>query len=93
MYILACADGSYYTGSTRDLERRLAEHETGIGPHYTRTRRPLRLVYTETFDRIDDAFRREKQVQGWSRQKKNALIHGHPTDLPHLSSGLPPPAP
>jgi putative endonuclease len=74
MYILQCADGSYYTGSTKDLERRLAQHQNGEGANYTKKRLPVKLVYYEEFDRIDYAFRREKQVQGWSRAKKEALI-------------------
>lgn len=74
MYILECADGSYYTGSTKDLERRLWEHQNGLGAHHTAKRLPVKLVYCEEFDRIDDAFYREKQVQGWSRKKKEALM-------------------
>ena len=74
MYILECADGSYYTGSTRDLERRLWEHQNGLGANHTSKRLPVRLVYCEECDRVDDAFYREKQVQGWSRKKKEALM-------------------
>ena len=74
MYILKCADESYYTGSTRNLERRLAQHQRGEGANHTRKRLPVKLVYFETFSRIDKAFYREKQVQGWSRKKKEALI-------------------
>jgi putative endonuclease len=74
MYILKCADESYYTGSTKDLERRLCEHQNGLGAHHTAKRLPVRLVYCEEYDRIDDAFYREKQVQGWSRKKKEALM-------------------
>jgi len=76
MYILECADGSYYTGSTRDLERRLWEHQNGKGAHHTAKRLPVKLIYCEECDRVDDAFYREKQVQGWSRKKKQALIEG-----------------
>ena len=74
MYILECADGSYYTGSTRNLERRLESHRAGTGANHTRKYGPVKLVYYEVFDRIDFAFYREKQVQGWSRKKKEALI-------------------
>jgi putative endonuclease len=74
MYILECADGSYYTGSTKDLERRLWEHQNGLGANHTAKRLPVKLVYCEECDRIDDAFYREKQVQGWSRKKKEALM-------------------
>ncbi len=74
MYILECVDGSYYTGSTKDLERRLWEHQNGLGANHTAKRLPVKLVYCEECDRIDDAFYREKQVQGWSRKKKEALM-------------------
>ena len=74
-YILLCSDGSYYTGSTYDLDKRLAEHQAGEGAKHTRNRLPVKLVYHEVFDRIDEAFYREKQIQGWSRIKKEALIN------------------
>ena len=74
MYILECADGSYYTGSTKDLERRFSEHQNSHGANYTKNRLPVKLVYVEEFSRIDEAFYREKQVQGWSHKKKKALI-------------------
>ena len=74
MYILECADGRYYTGSTKDLERRLWEHQNGLGANHTAKRLPVKLVFCEECDRIDDAFYREKQVQGWSRKKKEALM-------------------
>ncbi len=85
VYILLCADGSYYTGSTNDLERRLAQHQAGEGANYTRKRLPVKLVYYEKFDRISEAFYREKQIQGWSRKKKQALIEGRYDDLVKLS--------
>ena len=86
MYILACADGSFYVGSTWDLERRLAQHNSADqGAAYTRRRRPVRLVYFEESDRIDDAYAREKQIQGWGRAKRIALIEGRHDDLPGLS--------
>ena len=81
MYILECADGSYYTGSTTDLELRLQQHQSGEGANHTRKRLPVRLVYYEEFDRIDEAFYREKQVQGWSRRKKEALMENLSEDL------------
>ena len=74
MYILLCADGSFYTGSTNNLQLRLEQHQSGEGANYTRRRLPIELVYFEEFNRISDAFFREKQVQGWSRKKKLALI-------------------
>jgi putative endonuclease len=83
MYILECADGSYYTGSTKDLDRRLWEHQNGLGANHTAMRLPVKLVYYEECDRIDDAFYREKQVQGWSRKKKEALMASDTNQL-HL---------
>ena len=85
MYILQCSDGSYYTGSTNDIELRVKQHQFGEGANYTRKRLPVRLVYYEEFQRVDDAFRREKQVQGWTRKKKEALINEKSDDLPGLS--------
>lgn len=85
MYILECSDGSYYTGSTWNLERRLWQHQHGMGAHYTAKRLPVKLVYHEFFDRIEDAFKREKQIQGWSHRKKQALIEGRLDELVALS--------
>jgi putative endonuclease len=76
MYILECADGSYYTGSTWDLERRLWEHQSGLGAKHTAKRLPVKLVFCEECDRVEDAYAREKQIQGWSRKKKQALMAG-----------------
>ncbi|PLX21125.1 MAG: hypothetical protein C0599_08395 [Salinivirgaceae bacterium] len=76
MYILKCANGQYYTGSTKYLERRIGQHQNGEGANFTRKYLPVELVYFEEFDRIDYAFYREKQVQGWSHKKKEALING-----------------
>ncbi len=85
MYILECADGSYYVGSTTDLERRLLEHEEGEGAKYTKRRRPVTLVYSQEFDSVAEAFYWEKQVQGWGRAKREALIKGERGLLPHLA--------
>lgn len=85
MYILLCADGSYYTGSTTDLERRLEQHQNGEGANHTKKRLPVSLLYYEEYSRIDEAFYREKQVQGWSRKKKEALIEGKNDLLPLLA--------
>ena len=82
MYILECVDGSYYTGSTRDLGRRLLQHQDGVGARHTAKRLPVKLVYCEFYERVADAFYREKQVQGWSRKKKQALMAGD-SDLLH----------
>jgi putative endonuclease len=88
MYILECADGSYYTGSTWDLERRLIEHQNGLASNHTRKRLPVKLVYCEEYKRIEEAFAREKQVQGWSRRKKQALIEGNMKDLVEFSKNF-----
>ena len=85
MYILLCSNAQYYTGSTTDLESRLAQHKSGQGANFTRKHLPVELVYFEKFSRIDEAFYREKQVQGWSRKKKEALINGESYILPKLS--------
>ena len=89
-YILRCADGSYYVGSTTDLERRVSEHDAGLGAAHTRLRRrrPVTLVWACQFDRVDDAFRYEKQIQNWGRAKREALIEGRLDDLPGLARGL-----
>ena len=85
VYMLRCADGSYYVGSTWDLERRFRQHSDGEGSVYTRSRRPVELVFAAEFSRIDEAFAREKQVQGWSRRKREALIDSRSNELPALS--------
>lgn len=85
MYILECADGSYYVGSTRDLERRLHQHNQGKGSRYTARRTPVTLAYAAEFDSIAEAYRREKQVQGWGRAKREALIDGNFEALPALA--------
>ena len=85
MYILKCADGSYYVGSTRDLDLRLSQHQTGKGSRYTSGRLPVELVYAEEYDRIIDAYAREKQVQNWSGAKREALISGKQELLPALA--------
>jgi len=85
MYILECSDESYYTGSTTNLELRLQQHQNGEGANHTKKRLPVTLVYYEEYSRIDEAFYREKQVQGWSRKKKEALINGTPQLLSQLA--------
>jgi putative endonuclease len=85
MYILRCGDGSFYVGSTRDLENRMQLHTSGTGSHYTGIRLPVTLVFAQEFDRIDEAYAMEKRVQGWSRRKRQALIDGRLEELPELS--------
>jgi putative endonuclease len=86
LYILHCADGSYYTGTARaGLEQRVAQHNAGTYGGYTAQRRPVTLVFSQWFDRITDAIEAERQVKGWSRAKKEALIRGGFERLPELS--------
>lgn len=85
MYILECSDGTYYTGSTNNIELRFEQHQNGEGANYTKERLPVKLVYFEEHERIDFAFYREKQVQGWSRKKKEALINNMPEELHNLA--------
>lgn len=85
MYILRCADGTYYTGSTTDLELRLLQHQQGEGANYTRKKLPVELVYYEEYERIDEAFAREKQVQRWSQKKKEALMNSDIESVKKLS--------
>ena len=89
-YILQCANGQYYVGSTTDLERRLLEHQAGLGAHFTAKHLPVKLVYKEEFSSIQQAFARERQLHGWSRAKKEALINGNLPSLKPLSTSNPP---
>src|SRR5438552_5402981 len=76
VYMLKCADESFYVGSATgdDLTKRVAEHQMGAYPGYTSTRRPVVLVWAEHFERITDAIAVERQIKGWSRAKKESLI-------------------
>lgn len=86
LYILRCADGAYYTGTTRaDLEQRVAEHQFGKYPGFTEQRRPVVLVYSEYFEQIVDAIAAERKVKGWSRAKKEALMSGDFDGLKELA--------
>ena len=84
-YILECSDGSYYVGSTKNLEKRFAQHNAGEGAEYTKHRLPVKLVYFEEYLSIETAFLREKQIQGWSRKKRQALINNQAEKLPELA--------
>lgn len=88
MYILKCSDNTYYTGSSVNLDERFQQHQNGEGAVYTRCRLAVELVYYEEYSRIDEAFNREKQVQGWSRKKKEALIEGKHNELPELAKKI-----
>ncbi len=76
VYILLCSDGSYYTGCTSNIEKRIGEHQLGVHKGYTYKRRPVKLVFSTDFSDIRDAIAFERQVKGWSRKKKEALIRG-----------------
>ncbi len=85
VYILRCADGSYYTGHTDNLESRVAAHERGDISGYTESRQPVQLVFTEEFPSRADALGRERQIKGWRRAKKEALIKGEWEKLEKLA--------
>ena len=88
VYILQCADGSYYTGMTRGEEpdQRLSEHLMKLSPGaYTASRLPVKLVYSEYFDLIADAIFTERKIKGWSRAKKEALIRGDWNEVQRLA--------
>lgn len=74
VYLLECKDGSLYTGITTDVERRFAEHQKGIGSHFTRAKKAKRIVYTEQHPDRSSALVREAEIKTWSREKKRALI-------------------
>jgi predicted GIY-YIG superfamily endonuclease len=85
VYMLQCADGSYYVGHTDDLERRLAQHQTGEMDGYTATRRPVRTVFTQEFRSRAEALAAELHVKGWSRKKKEALMQGDWAEVKRLA--------
>jgi len=86
VYVLKCADKSYYTGITNDLERRISEHQAGLHQRsFTYKRRPVTLVFVQTFQQVTDAISFEKQVKGWSRAKKEALFENDYERLIHLA--------
>ena len=86
VYILRCRDGHYYVGSTRgNLEKRVDEHNAGTYGGFTKSRRPVALAFSQHFDRIEDAIAAERQLKGWRREKKEALINGRFDQLPVLA--------
>jgi len=87
LYILRCADGSYYIGTTRtSLEVRIAQHNDGTFGGYTATRRPVTLVFSEWFERVTDAIENERKLKKWGRAKKEAFIRGDYAALKQLAS-------
>ena len=85
LYILLCSDDTFYTGSTKNLEQRLVQHQSGLGADYTKKRLPVKLVFQEYFTNIADAFYYEKKIQKWSHAKKKAMIENEWELLPKLS--------
>ncbi len=85
--MLHCAGGVFYVGHTDDLERRVALHEAGEIPGFTRDRGPVKLVWSETFSQRIEALEMERRIKGWSRAKKMALIRGDWDEISRLSRG------
>jgi len=85
LYILECSNGHYYTGSTTNLAERFLAHQNGEGSNFTWKYLPIKLIFLEAHDKIEYAFKREKQIQGWSRKKKEALIQNNIKMLRKLS--------
>ncbi len=90
VYILRCADGTYYTGATTNIENRLDQHARGEGARYTAKRLPVTYLWSEELPTIHDAADAEKQIQGWSRAKKEALMRGDWSALMALSKSKAP---
>jgi len=85
VYILKCADGSYYTGHTDNLEKRIAEHQSGQIEGYTQKRLPIEVAFSQEFSSRLEALTSERQIKGWSRKKKEALIRKDWAELSRLS--------
>ena len=77
VYILRCSDGSYYTGRTTDIQKRIGEHATGQASQWTRRRLPIELVFQQEMPDENTAFQAERQIKSWSKAKKEALITGN----------------
>ena len=80
LYILECNNSSYYTGVTTDIPKRINLHNSGKGAKYTRSHRPVKLVYYEMYDTESEARRREQEIKSWRREKKEQLIKGFPSE-------------
>jgi predicted GIY-YIG superfamily endonuclease len=93
VYILKCADASYYTGHTDNLEKRLASHQSGEVESYTSARLPVELVFCETFGTRVEALEMERRIKGWSRAKKEALMRGDWKRIQQLAWGAKNPLP
>jgi putative endonuclease len=77
VYMLLCEDGSYYTGYTKDIDLRVKQHKIGTGARYTKLHKPKRLVYTEEFETIREAMKRERKIKKLSHKEKNKLVNLH----------------
>jgi len=87
IYVLRCGDGSYYTGHTDDLQRRIGMHQSGDIPGYTMNRRPVELVYCQECASREEALSAELQIKGWSRAKKEAMFKSDWREVNRLSRG------
>ena len=87
VYILLCADNSYYTGHTENLDKRIAEHQAGEIAGYTSSRRPVTLVYSQEFSTREETIACERQIKGWRRSKKKALIRRDWNEVSRLAHG------
>jgi predicted GIY-YIG superfamily endonuclease len=87
VYILRCADRSYYTGHTDNLEKRVVEHQAGEIEGYTSTRLPVTLMFADEFPTREEATARERQIKGWSRRKKEAMMRGDWIEVSRLAGG------
>jgi putative endonuclease len=87
VYILRCADGSYYTGHTDNLEQRIAQHQNGEFGGYTATRKPVTLVFSQECATREEVLRTEQQLKSWSRKKKEAMMRGDWAGVNRLSRG------
>ena len=87
VYILQCSDGSYCTGHTDDLELRLAKHQSGEVEGYTAQRRPVELRYVQECASREEALAAERQIKGWSRAKKEAMMQGDWDRVSRLARG------
>ena len=86
VYMLKCADGSYYVGCTTNIDQRFGQHLAGEIPGYTQTRLPVEMIWSDEFQTVDDAIVVERQIKGWSRAKKEALARGDWVAVQRLAS-------
>ena len=87
VYLLKCSDGSYYTGHTENLEKRIGEHQSGAYGGYTSTRLPVILAFAQDFPSREEALTSERQIKGWSRKKKEAMMRGDWDEVSRLARG------